>query len=194
MASTGWRCCLLTGPAVALSFDTTSRYLACAGDKQVLVFHNVTGYQATIVDLQQKKKKATNSAYKDRLQQQIEEAKYVQLLFFVIAVHKLRQGNIFTSVCQEFCPQWGGGCLPQCMLWYTPPLADIPPGQTPPLPSACWDRHGYCCGRYASYWNAFLFKVRSHWEKTNVKAKTFFIFYRHSMWIALGNHSKLIWQ
>ena len=28
---------------------------------------------------------------------------------------------------------------------------------TPP-PSACWgDRHGYCCGWYASYWNAFLF-------------------------------------
>ena len=31
-----------------------------------------------------------------------------------------------------------GGCLPQCMLGYTPP-AD-----------------GYCSGRYASYWNAFL--------------------------------------
>ena len=54
------------------------------------------------------------------------------------------------------------------------PWAHTPPGQTPhqqtPLqadtpaqcmlgytvPSACWDRHGYCCGRYASYWNAFL--------------------------------------
>ena len=41
----------------------------------------------------------------------------------------------------------------QCMLGYT---------HTPPsLPSACWDRHGYCCGRYASYWNAFLFNVHS---------------------------------
>ena len=71
-----------------------------------------------------------------------------------------------------------GGCLPQCMLGYTPrqkpPWTD-PPGQTHPLPSTCWDtlpcpvhagihpppstcwdRHGYCCGRYASYWNAFF--------------------------------------
>ena len=53
------------------------------------------------------------------------------------------------------------------------PWADTPPRQTPlcqvhagihtPLPSACWDRHGYCCGRYASYWNAFLFSSGS-WE------------------------------
>ena len=39
----------------------------------------------------------------------------------------------------------GGWCLPQCMLGYTAPL-----GQTPP------PADGYCCGRYASYWNAFL--------------------------------------
>ena len=75
------------------------------------------------------------------------------------------------------------GCLPQCMLGHThtPSLARHPPGQTTPqtdnplhsacwdtptvqcmlgytpLHSACWDRHGYYCGRYASYWNAFLF-------------------------------------
>ena len=50
----------------------------------------------------------------------------------------LGQGNIFTNVCQEFCSQ--GGCL-------------VPGG-------VCGDpppRDGYCCGRYASYWNAFLF-------------------------------------
>ena len=34
---------------------------------------------------------------------------------------------------------------------YTPPGSRYPPGVgTPP-------RDGYCCGRYASYWNAFLF-------------------------------------
>ena len=48
---------------------------------------------------------------------------------------KLRQGNIFTSVCQEFCPQ-GGVCLSAC--WDTLPWADTPHGQNPPPPpSAC---------------------------------------------------------
>ena len=144
------------------------------------------------------------------------------------------QGNIFSSVCQEFCPQGG---LPQCMLGYhnppdqvspptrqtpvtSPPDQASPQDQTPP----CWDqtapctvhagrydqqvghmhptgmqscyrlqrswgkvmflqasvilltggclvpgvsgprgvpggdpRDGHCCGRYASYWNAFLY-------------------------------------
>ena len=47
----------------------------------------------------------------------------------------------------------------------TPP-ADTP-RQTPTpwvdtlLPSACWDGHGYCCGRYASYWNVFLLNNKS---------------------------------
>ena len=38
----------------------------------------------------------------------------------------------------------------------TPPGADTPPvADTPPPEQA----DGYCCGRYASYWNAFLFKM-----------------------------------
>ena len=52
-----------------------------------------------------------------------------------------------------------------------PPRADTPWADTPqadtPLPSACWDTHPLpsACwdmptsGRYASYWNAFLFKA-----------------------------------
>ena len=43
--------------------------------------------------------------------------------------------NIFTSVCQEFCPQ-GGVCLPQCMLGYTPPRADPPWSDPPPQQTA----------------------------------------------------------
>ena len=66
---------------------------------------------------------------------------------------KLRKGNVFTPVCQSFCSQ-GRGCLPQRMLAYSPPGRHPPfrpPGQTPP------PADGYCCGRYASYWNAFMF-------------------------------------
>ena len=100
------------------------------------------------------------------------------------AATKLGQGNIFTSVCQEFCPQ--GGCLPHCMLGYnpldqaatpqtrqTPPprpgthppdQADTtpPPDQaaTPPdqanTPRKADSRIRSTSGRYASYWNAFL--------------------------------------
>ena len=57
---------------------------------------------------------------------------------------------------------------------HPPPQADTSqsrhlPRQTPPWPSTSLGRHllpgqtlpladGYCCGRYASYWNAFLFE------------------------------------
>ena len=71
-----------------------------------------------------------------------------------------------TSVCQEFCPQEGGvhpqaDTTPQADNLWADPMGRHPPGQTPPwadtpqadtLPS-----DGHCSGRYASYWNAFLF-------------------------------------
>ena len=45
---------------------------------------------------------------------------------------KLGQGNIFSSVCQEFCTQGG---LPYCMLGYHPSKDQIPPGtRHPPGP------------------------------------------------------------
>ena len=57
--------------------------------------------------------------------------------FLIITARKrsLGQGNIFSSVCQEFCSQGG---LPQCMLGYHhprtrhPPKADTPWEQTTP--------------------------------------------------------------
>ena len=97
------------------------------------------------------------------------------------------QGNIFSSVCQEFCSQGG---LPQCMLGYhlleqTPPLADTPrtrhpldqaptlgedtpPGSGTPLGLGTTPRSSHpprnACWeirstsrRYASYWNVILF-------------------------------------
>ena len=63
---------------------------------------------------------------------------------------KLRKGNVFTPVCQSFCSQ-GGVCPSVC--WDTlPPTSHPPPAD------------GYCCGRYASYWNAFLFRVNVVWK------------------------------
>ena len=139
------------------------------------------------------------------------------------AATKLGQGNIFTSVCQEFCPQGAGEegvCLSACwdtppprdqahpppgpgthtpLTSHHPPRADTPPGpgtpprtshhhpprdqahpprtrhtpprtrhtpprdQAPPHPrSRPPPREADCSirstsGRYASYWNAFLF-------------------------------------
>ena len=58
-----------------------------------------------------------------------------------------RKGNVFTSVCQEFCPE--RGCLPHCMLRYTH-LWTHPCGHT-------HTRDGHCSGRYTSYRNGFLF-------------------------------------
>ena len=46
----------------------------------------------------------------------------------------------------------GGGCVFPSAYWDTPLPGQTPPGQTPPPPA-----DDYCCGRYASYWNAFLF-------------------------------------
>ena len=93
------------------------------------------------------------------------------------------QGNVFTGVCLS---TGGGGCLPQCMLGcHTPPGMENPPWmenpprwRTPPMEnplpprwrnpprmekrppreadSSIWSTSG----RYASYWNAFLFHKR----------------------------------
>ena len=49
--------------------------------------------------------------------------------FITARKRSLGQGNIFSSVCQEFCPRGG---LPQCMLGYHLPGPDSPPpNQTP---------------------------------------------------------------
>ena len=91
------------------------------------------------------------------------------------------QGNVFTSVCLST-----GGCLPQCMLGYPPrpgrhppwtrqtprtrhtttpppspgpgrPLPDPLPGTGRPPPREADSSRRSMSGRYASYWNAFLF-------------------------------------
>ena len=71
------------------------------------------------------------------------------------------EGYVFTPLCLSM----GGGVLPQCMLgYYHPSPRDRPPlwSRHPPPPEGAppRSRHppadGYCCGRYASYLNAFL--------------------------------------
>ena len=59
--------------------------------------------------------------------------RYVIFLFLPAAT-KSGQGNIFTSVCQEFCPQGGeeGVCLSAC--WDTHPPEQTPPGSRHPNP------------------------------------------------------------
>ena len=83
----------------------------------------------------------------------------------------LGQGNIFTPVCHSVqsggvlqggvlpggawsrgVPGPGGGCL----------LPGVPGGDPP----------GYCCGRYASYWNAFLLKIGLFGSKSVNSLKT----------------------
>ena len=61
------------------------------------------------------------------------------------------------------CPPWADNSPGQTPHGQTSPhWADTPlpgrhsPGQTPPLADTP-PADGYCCGRYASYWNAFLF-------------------------------------
>ena len=89
------------------------------------------------------------------------------------AATKLGKGK-FSQACVKNSVHRGGECLPQCMLGYTPPQApqdqalpheqtppgaDTPPADTPrdqpPWEADCSIRS--TSGRYASYWNAFLF-------------------------------------
>ena len=87
---------------------------------------------------------------------------------------KLREGNVFTSVCQEFCPQGGGRacqaprhahplpCKPPAIhapssIIHAPHHARSPAMHAPPCPHppGCYEMRSMS-GRYASYWNAFL--------------------------------------
>ena len=53
---------------------------------------------------------------------------------------KLRKGNVFTSVCQEFCPQGREVCIPACMGQgeLCIPLGRYPPADTPPRQPLQW--------------------------------------------------------
>ena len=48
----------------------------------------------------------------------------------ITPANEVCEGYVFTPVCQSFC---SGGCLPQCMLGYTPPSRSRPPQSRHPL-------------------------------------------------------------
>ena len=71
---------------------------------------------------------------------------------FTVRKRSLGQGNIFSSVCQQFCSQGG---LPQGLgipRSRKPPSPGpgIPPADPHPLRSTCWEIRS-TSGRYASY-------------------------------------------
>ena len=87
---------------------------------------------------------------------------------------KLRQGNVFTPVCQSFCSHWAMHpllhtlpCHAYLPLSHTHPChaCPLPTAMHAPLPCTPPATHappGYyemrsMSGRYASYWNALLF-------------------------------------
>ncbi|XP_072909680.1 transducin beta-like protein 2 [Hemitrygon akajei] len=58
-----------------LAFDINSRFLVSCGDRAIRVFHNVVGYRAVVEEMEGRLKKATTDAMRERLQQQIDDAK-----------------------------------------------------------------------------------------------------------------------
>ena len=90
----------------------------------------------------------------------------ILLEFFLVTVRKRSLRRLCFYTCLSFCSQGGSASvhagIPPPHL--PPPGTRHPPDQTPPEQTPPWDqtappsgsRDGYCCGRYASYWNAFL--------------------------------------
>ena len=77
-------------------------------------------------------------------------------IYFTACKRSLRRLCFYT--CLSFCSQVGG-CLPQCMLGYTPPGSRHPSAADTSLCSACWEIRA-TSRRYASYWNASLLKTK----------------------------------
>ena len=67
-----------------LKFDISGRYLVCSGGKHVHALHNVTGYRATVAELEEKLRTASGPGMKERLKQQVSEARYklAQQIFY----------------------------------------------------------------------------------------------------------------
>lgn len=67
---------IYTGNITSILFDSFGKYLLTTGDKQVRIFHNVTGYRCSIKDAKNKLREQQTSATKERLQQLIKDCEY----------------------------------------------------------------------------------------------------------------------
>lgn len=63
-----------SGVITAVLFDATGKYILTSGDKQIRVFHNVTGYRCNIETAKIKLKDHQTSATKERLQKLIADS------------------------------------------------------------------------------------------------------------------------
>ena len=100
------------------------------------------------------------------------------LLSFSRRQRKLRKGNVFTSMCQEFCPRWMEVYNPPGrhllwvdipgqtpLLWADPQWTNSPHGQTPPTQQTATvadttdptGMHSFC-GIKLIKWNWFYYK------------------------------------
>ena len=80
-----------------IGFDTTGRYFLTAGDKHVHVLHNVTGYKATIEELIETEKKASGQAMKERVRQQIQDARWVTFCPSIMKTFPCNKQRFFLS-------------------------------------------------------------------------------------------------
>ena len=71
-----------------------------------------------------------------------QESEHLERISLLPAATKLGQGNIFTSVCQEFCPQGGGVSASVHAGVYPSPREQTPQSrQHPPEQTPLWTRH-----------------------------------------------------
>ena len=66
-----------------MAFSVDGRFLFCCGDRQVKVFHNITGYKAKISDFTNQLKTCDKNSER-RLNDQLQEARYVNTHDFML--------------------------------------------------------------------------------------------------------------
>jgi len=62
-------------PIRVLVMDNTGKYVASAGDRQIRVFHNIAGLRGLIDDLTEKAHTAKQMTLKERIEEQIDDAR-----------------------------------------------------------------------------------------------------------------------